>query len=146
MSTLKLFLLGSPRLERDGVPLEFDTRKNIALIAYLAVTGQTHARELLITLLWPELEPSRARAGLRRNLSTLKKALDDEWLVVDRETVGTDPDADVWLDVEQFRRLVRAWQGHGSSGVEALPPVPVRTGGGSDALSKRLPGGLHAAG
>ena len=34
MSSLKLFLLGSPRLERDGVPLAFDTRrKNVALVA-----------------------------------------------------------------------------------------------------------------
>ena len=39
VSTLKLYLLCSPRLERDGVPLEFDTRKNTALVAYLAVIG-----------------------------------------------------------------------------------------------------------
>ena len=37
MSGLKLSLLGPPRLERDGVPLEFDTRKNVALVAYLGV-------------------------------------------------------------------------------------------------------------
>ena len=121
MSTLKLFLLGSPRFERDGVPLQFDTRKNVALVAYLAVTGQTHSRESLITLLWPELEPSRARAGLRRNLSTLKKTLGEEWLVVDRETVGTDPDADLWLDVEEFRELARAWQAHGHPESELCP-------------------------
>ena len=68
MSTLRLHLLGSSRLERDGAPLEFDTRKNVALVTYLAVTGQNHRRESLIALLWPELEPSRARGGLRRNL------------------------------------------------------------------------------
>jgi DNA-binding SARP family transcriptional activator len=112
MASLRLFLLGPPRLECDGVPLKFSTRKNIALIAYLAVTGEAHTREALITLLWPELEPSRARAGLRRNLSTLRKALGGEWLVVDREIVGMDPDADLWLDVEQFRGLLQSWQGH----------------------------------
>ncbi|MGD9100434.1 MAG: SARP family transcriptional regulator, partial [Anaerolineae bacterium] len=73
MSRLKLYLLGPPRLERDGVPLEFNMRKNVALVAYLAVTGYSHTREALVTLLWPELEPSRARAGLRRNLSVLRK-------------------------------------------------------------------------
>ena len=66
MSTLKLFLLGSPRLDRDGVPVEFARRKNVALVAYLATTGASHSRESLITLLWPELEPSRARASLCR--------------------------------------------------------------------------------
>ncbi|NIP69312.1 MAG: hypothetical protein GTO04_09075, partial [Planctomycetales bacterium] len=49
MSSLKLSLLGPPRLERDGVPLELDTRKNMALIAYLAVTGESHSREALVT-------------------------------------------------------------------------------------------------
>ena len=114
MSSLKLFLLGPPRLERDGVPLDVDTRrKNVALVAYLAVTDHHHSRETLVTLLWPELEPSRARAGLRRNLSVLNKILQGEWLVVDRELVGTDPDADLWLDVEQFRKLLLVWQDHG---------------------------------
>jgi predicted ATPase/DNA-binding SARP family transcriptional activator len=113
MSDLKLFLLGSPRLERDGVPLDFDTRrKNVALVAYLAVTDQRHSRETLVTLLWPELEPNRARAGLRRNLSVLNKILEREWLIVDRELVGTDPDADLWLDVDQFHRLLSAWRDH----------------------------------
>jgi hypothetical protein len=32
MAGLRLFLLGPPRLECDGVPLKFSTRKNIALI------------------------------------------------------------------------------------------------------------------
>jgi DNA-binding SARP family transcriptional activator len=114
-------LLGPPRLERDGVPLEFDTRKNVALIAYLAVTGESHTREALVTLLWPELEPSRARAGLRRNLSTLKKALGGEWLVVDREMIGTDPSADLWLDVGQFRGLLWAWQDHGHPEANVCP-------------------------
>jgi DNA-binding SARP family transcriptional activator/predicted Ser/Thr protein kinase len=121
MASLKLFLLGPPRLECDGVPLKLSTRKNVALIAYLAVTGEAHTREALITLLWPELEPSRARAGLRRNLSTLRKALGGEWLVVDRETVGTDPDAGLWLDVEQFRGLLQAWQDHDHSEADVCP-------------------------
>ena len=61
-----LSLLGPPRLELEGVPVELNTRKNFALVAYLAVTGESHTREELVTLLWPELEPSRARSGLRR--------------------------------------------------------------------------------
>jgi oligopeptide transport system substrate-binding protein len=121
VSNIRLSLLGAPRLERGGVPLKLDTRKNLALVAYLAVTGESHTRETLVTLLWPELDPSRARAGLRRNLSVLKKALGGEWLVVDRETVGTDPSADVWLDVAQFQRLLLAWREHGHAEGEVCP-------------------------
>ena len=113
MSGLKVSLLGAPRLERDGVSFELRPRKNIALIAYLAVTGQSHSREALITLLWPELEPSRARGGLRRNLSMLRKALGEAWLVVDRESVGLNLRPGFGLDVDRFRNLLRAWQPHG---------------------------------
>ncbi len=112
MSSLRLFLLGPPRVEHDGVQLEFDTRKNLALIAYLAVTDQSHSREAIVTLLWPELEPSRARAGLRRNLSNLRKALSGELLVADREEVGLDASAGFWLDVAEFRRLLQASETH----------------------------------
>jgi ABC-type oligopeptide transport system substrate-binding subunit/DNA-binding SARP family transcriptional activator len=121
MSKLKLYLLGPPRLERDGISLEFDTRKNMALVAYLGVTGESHTRETLITLLWPELEPSRARAGLRRNLSVLKKALDGEWLVVERETIGTDPKAGFWSDLDQFQSLLTSWRGHGHPQTDVCP-------------------------
>ncbi len=112
MSSLKLFLLGSPRLERDGQPLKLAARKSMALLAYLATTAETHTRESLVTLLWPELEPSRARAGLRRNLSMLKKTLAGEWLVVDREIIGLDRSAGVWLDVDRFHQLLQTWQTH----------------------------------
>jgi DNA-binding SARP family transcriptional activator len=108
-----MFFLGSPRIERDGEPLEIDTRKNVALVAYLAITDVRHTREGLATLLWPESEPRRARAILRRNLSTLRKALAGEWLVASRDTIGVDPDADYWLDVDHFRHLLGAWQVHG---------------------------------
>ena len=69
MSRLALFLLGSPRIERDGEPVHIPRRKAVALLAYLAVTGQTHRRDALATLLWPEHDQSHARAGLRRALS-----------------------------------------------------------------------------
>ena len=121
MSNFRLSLLGAPCLERDGVPLGLGARKNVALIAYVAVTGVSHSREALITLLWPELEPSRARGGLRRNLSELKKALGGELLIVDRESVGLDPDADLWLDVGQFQGFLQAWQGHGHPQDEVCP-------------------------
>ena len=119
MSRLALYLLGPPRVERDGVLLKLGARKNVALLAYLALTGDSPTREALTALLWPEWEPSRARAGLRRNLSLLRSALGNEWLAAEREGIGLDPQADLWLDVHAFRRLVGAWQGHGH-GVEQV--------------------------
>jgi predicted ATPase/DNA-binding SARP family transcriptional activator len=126
MSTVRLSLLGPPRLERDGRPVELDTRKTVALVAYLVMAGEssggeTHTREALATLLWPEVEPQRARANLRRSLSVLRKGIGGEWLVVDRETIGTHPHAGIWLDVAHFRRLLNSPQAHGHPQTETCP-------------------------
>ena len=90
MSSLKVRLLGPPEIELEGVALELGRQKNVALVAYLAATGQSHSREALITLLWPELDPTRARANLRRNLSVLRRKLGEERLVADRDLVALD--------------------------------------------------------
>ena len=42
MTELRLALLGPPVVLRDGTPVTFDTRKAIALLALLAVTGREH--------------------------------------------------------------------------------------------------------
>jgi DNA-binding SARP family transcriptional activator len=67
--SVHLQLFGSPRVLRDGKPVAFDTRKAVALLAHLGVTGTRHRRESLAGLLWPEAQASRARATLRRTLS-----------------------------------------------------------------------------
>lgn len=74
MPDLKLFLFGSPRLEADGAAVALGTRKALALLAYLAVTGQEHARPMLAALLYPEYDEERALANLRRTLWALNNA------------------------------------------------------------------------
>jgi hypothetical protein len=87
-SRLELYLLGSPRVERAGAPVEADTRKAIALLAYLAVTGENQSREGLAALFWPDADEFRAHAALRRTLSVLNKALGGSGLNIDREAVS----------------------------------------------------------
>jgi predicted ATPase/DNA-binding SARP family transcriptional activator len=112
MSRLTLYLLGSPRIEWDGERVDIHRRKAVALLAYLAVTGGSHSRDALATLFWPEYDQSRARAGLRRALSSLKTALGEGWLVVDRESVRLNHDGEVWLDVDEFQALLAACHTH----------------------------------
>ena len=109
---LELFLLGSPRIELDGSIVEVDTRKAIALLAYLAVTGETHRRDALAALLWPEADQTRARAALRRTLSTLRKATANEGLRIERESMGLDPDSEVWVDVTRLEALLSKSSSH----------------------------------
>ena len=93
MSRLVLSLMGPPRIECDGVPIQVDTRKAVALLAYIAVTGESHRRASLANLLWPEYDRSRGRAALRRTLYALTKALAGDWLEVDRDEIGLNPGA-----------------------------------------------------
>ncbi len=67
--SVRLEFLGPPRVWRDAGAVRFDTRKAVALLALLGVTGREYGRDALAGLLWPELDRSRARAVLRRTLS-----------------------------------------------------------------------------
>ena len=103
MLPLRFFLFGAPRFERDGENIHIPRRKSIALLAYLAATGQPHRRDALATLFWPEDDQSTARANLRRELSRLKKALGDEAMDMLGEQVGLHRESGIWLDIEDFR-------------------------------------------
>lgn len=114
---LNLYLFGAPRLECKGKVIDFDTRKAIALLAYLAVTRQSHSRDTLATLFYPDSDQTRARASLRRTLSTLNAELDADMLEIDRETIGLNPRAALTVDVVEFERINDKCGKHNHSGV-----------------------------
>ena len=109
---LRLALLGPPEVTVNGQPLEVDTRKAIALIAYLAVTGDQPTRGQLADLLWPDLDRDRARATLRRTLSALRTGLSGNWLHTDRTRVWLNGD-NRGSDIEQVKELVQIDHAHG---------------------------------
>ncbi|HEX7974091.1 MAG TPA: BTAD domain-containing putative transcriptional regulator, partial [Anaerolineales bacterium] len=119
MPHLSLYLLGSPHIEMDGSPVEADTRKAIALLVYLAISGESHTRDALATLLWPDYDQSNARAALRRTLSALRKGLRQEALEVRWDSIGLLPGLDHWSDVTEFRGLLAASAAHGHPPGEA---------------------------
>ncbi|MFZ1466724.1 MAG: AAA family ATPase, partial [Anaerolineae bacterium] len=121
MTQLTIRLLGAPGIARDGAPVAVDTRKATALLAYLAVSGRSHAREALAGLLWPEYDDEHARAALRRTLSTLRTALGEEHLAIDRETVALIPSANLWVDVTEFRARLAACGKHGHPAADTCP-------------------------
>ncbi len=104
MTELSLALLGPPVVMRDGMPVSFDTRKAIALLALLAVTGREHSREQLADLLWPEADSAKGRASLRRTLSVTAAAM-GAGLTISRAAVALEPAA-VRVDVGEFETLI----------------------------------------
>ena len=119
----KLFLFGLPRFEQAGGDIQIPRRKSLALLAYLAVTGQPHSRDTLATLFWPENDQSSARNNLRKILFELKTSIGEQNLRIDREQVGLVSGSNLWVDVNEFRtQFENARQhSHNLSGAEQIP-------------------------
>lgn len=100
--TLKIFLLGAPRIEVDGQPIHLERQKSIALLAYLVVTGRSHSREWLATLLWPDVSTSRVQ--LRKSLADIRQRLGDNGLYTAWDEVGVKENA-LWSDVGELLRM-----------------------------------------
>ncbi|MEP7358962.1 MAG: BTAD domain-containing putative transcriptional regulator, partial [Anaerolineales bacterium] len=120
MPSLKLFLLGTPRVEHDGASIDVDTRKAIALLAHLAVASPVgpRRRDSLAAFFWPEVDESRAHGALRRTLSVLNKGLGGQGLRVERETVAFEPGADIWVDVAAFHACLAECRTHSHPATE----------------------------
>lgn len=106
MKKLELALLGSPefKLGNKGIN-DLVLRKGLALVAYLAVTKQTHSREALAGMFWGEMPEESARRNLRVALTKLRPYFNDH-LIIQRRTVAFDTTSDYWLDVDQFEQAL----------------------------------------
>jgi len=99
---LRLALLGPPQVSLDGTQLPYiKSRKGVAMLAYLAVTGRPQARSRLAGLFWGYLSNAAAANNLRVVVHRLKKHLPG-YLIITRTTVAFDRESDYWLDVEQI--------------------------------------------
>jgi len=107
MSELKLWLLGSPRIELNGQQIDIPRQKALALLVYITLESENQARDKLATLFWGNSDQSTARASLRRDLSVLNKTLNNEWLDIGRESVGIRRNG-LWIDVHSFQDLIES--------------------------------------
>jgi len=132
MSHCAIFAFGSLRIELDGRRLTTSRHKALALLVYLSIKKESCRREELAALFWPDYEQASAYAYLRRTLWEIKTMLGEGWLKVDREEVGIDPRAEVWLDVSEFRRQVASLDGHPHPRNENCPQCvePLRAAAG----------------
>src|SRR5690349_12217401 len=72
MPRLTLELLGPARITADAQPLDLRVRKELALLAFLAVEQRCHRRETILGLLWPDTPEETARNNLRVVLAALR--------------------------------------------------------------------------
>src|SRR5690242_7618308 len=97
---LRIELFGGLRLLQYGrISARFPPQMPGMLLAYLAYySGQLHAREELMELLWPEVDPAAGRNRLKQTLSVLRSecikagAEPDDLLLADRAAVRLNTD------------------------------------------------------
>jgi DNA-binding SARP family transcriptional activator/tetratricopeptide (TPR) repeat protein len=103
-------LLGEFRVEAGGMPLTLPRRHVRLLLALLALdVGRPVPIERLLRMVWPEKQPSDARAVLSTYLSRLRTALAEiEGVEVSRvgDAYLLDMDPEL-VDAYRFRRLAR---------------------------------------
>src|SRR6202035_5282118 len=109
MGNLYLTLLGPPEVRHADQMLLFSTRKELALLIYLAVEDRVHLRKNLSEQFWPEGDAMHGRAALRITLLHLRHLLggggEDNGVVhvphllIQRDTLGLDLTSGVELDL-----------------------------------------------
>ena len=116
MAYPKLFVLGAPRMEHDGQPIQLNLRKALALLVYLAVSGQPTAamRSRLcsgLTVTSAKGAPGCAAPSIASRRRSATQILDSS-----PETIRLNRTADLWLDCAAFRQ-------HATAGLAAAHDV-----------------------
>ena len=104
-------LPGPPEVCHANQLLQFSTRKELALLIYLAAEGGVHSRQNLSEQFWPEGDARHGRAVLRITLLHLRHLLGEGFdpvphLLTQRDTPGLDLTSALELDP---RILHEAW-------------------------------------
>lgn len=110
---LHIRLLGEFVIEVEGEAVPTPTsRRARALLGWLALNPGLHWRAGIASRLWPNTPAASARASLRTELWTLRRALGraPRQLVATRERVGLAEGPGVWVDAVAFTELVEAGQ------------------------------------
>ncbi|MCB9433499.1 MAG: hypothetical protein H6668_16120 [Ardenticatenaceae bacterium] len=99
----------------DGISFHIAGRKQVALLAYLALeSGHRHSRQSLLGLLWPEMGEDEARNNLRVTLAGLRRVLRKgaaNLIGSNRHEVWLRAEQ-AWVDVAEVARLLAACQSH----------------------------------
>ena len=116
MAALTLTLIGPPQIARADGTAVVRARKELALLAYLAVESQqVHSRDTLLGMFWPESPEEAARNSLRVALANLRAALGEAvepYLLTSRHSVQFNPTSDHTLDVAAFEARLAEHCGH----------------------------------
>ncbi|MGE5222502.1 MAG: AfsR/SARP family transcriptional regulator, partial [Omnitrophica WOR_2 bacterium] len=113
MSSLLISLLGHPEIVLEGKTVRLETRKSLAILAYLSLQEREIPREVLAAMFWAEFDQQHSQANLRRNIGSLNEKLNFAWIASDREVIALKNRSGLWLDVEEFNGHLNSFRDHG---------------------------------
>jgi predicted ATPase len=119
---LRIYLLGSPRVEWRDQSIAIGRRQVRALLYYLGASLQPIPRECLCGLFWPDVPESTARNNLSRLVSMLHGSLPyPEMLIASDDQLGLNSQQ-IWSDSSTFEQLWTEWKatGHPACLAEAI--------------------------
>lgn len=108
-------MLGAFNMTIGDLTVKLPTSRGLSLLKYLLLHHkQNIPREVLMDIFWPDAEPETARNNLNVAIHSLRRALRTviflPVIVFEDGAYGLEPNLQVWLDVEEFERCVKAGQ------------------------------------
>ena len=101
-NSIRVHLTGTFSIESETQPIHLPTRKIESLFAYLILYPGKHTREKLADLFWGDSSDSAARGSLRKALTHLRKNINTEVVLADRESIQLNSSLPLWVDIIDF--------------------------------------------
>lgn len=96
----QIHLFGALRVFQEGNPRPLSGEKILSLLAYLVLNPRLpHRREKLADLLYPDARFERVQRNFSDALYREHRALGDDWLSIERDTVALRLEDHLWVDV-----------------------------------------------
>ena len=108
-------MLGAFSVSIGNLTVRLRASRSLSVFKYLLLHyKQKVPREVLMDTFWPDVEPETARNNLNVAIHSLRKALRTvvflPVILFEDGAYGLEPNLQVWLDVEEFERSVKAGQ------------------------------------
>ena len=108
-------MLGVFSMTIGDLTVKVPASRGLSLLKYLLLHHkQNVSREVLMDIFWPDAEPETARNNLNVAMHSLRKALRSviflPVIVFSDGAYGLEPSLQIWFDVEEFERCVKAAQ------------------------------------
>ena len=104
--TLSIRLIGEPQIFLgENQPVQFQYRKSVALLAYLAATQKAYSREYLADFFWRNLSEKNAQAGLRKTLSDINREIPN-LLAIESHSISLSISSSIEIDCLTFEKTI----------------------------------------